>query len=55
MYCWIVFLLLAIILWFILPQSSQSERKTFNVSGIEPYKNDQSDIQFTNAEFKFYT
>jgi len=52
MYCWIVFLLLAIILWFMLPQS---ERKTFSVSGIEPYENEQSEIQFTNAEFKFYT
>jgi hypothetical protein len=47
----VTLLLIAILLWFI---TSRDSKKVVVVPGQELYKNEPSQIQFTNAEFKFY-
>ena len=48
----IVVLLLLLLFWFMIPAAPT---KTVRVlPGAEPYENEPSAIQFTNAEFKFY-
>ena len=49
----VVVLLLLLLFWFMILTSSPT--KTVRVlPGAEPYENEPSAIQFTNAEFKFY-
>ncbi len=48
----ILVLLLVLLMWFL--SQSQSRSKPM-LQGAEPYKNKKSEIQFPNAEFKFYT
>ena len=49
----ILVLLLLLLMWFLI-RPSQSSSKPM-LQGAEPYKNKKSQIQFPNAEFKFYT
>jgi len=49
----LVILLVVLLMWFMLPRKPESARFAV-LPGAEPYKNEQSDIQFPNAEFKFY-
>jgi hypothetical protein len=50
----VTLLLIAILLWFINSRHTADPRKVLVVPGQELYKNEPSQIQFTNAEFKFY-
>jgi len=45
-------LLVILLLWFMFPK--QAKKAVMIVPGEEMYKNEPSQIQFTNAEFKFY-
>ncbi len=49
----IVLLLVLLLIWFMFPRQAKSVKLTV-LPGAEPYKNEPSKIQFTNAEFKFY-
>ena len=49
----IIVLLLLLLFWFMLPSSTPARTATM-LPGSEPYENEPSAIQFTNAEFKFY-
>ena len=50
----VTLLLIAILLWFINSRQAGDSKKVFVVPGQELYMNEPSQIQFTNAEFKFY-
>ncbi len=49
----VIVLLLLLLFWFMIPTSPT--RTVRVLPGAEPYENEPSAIQFTNAEFKFYT
>ena len=49
----IIVLLLLLLFWFMIPTSAPA-RTVRMLPGAEPYENEPSEIQFTNAEFKFY-
>ena len=48
----ILVLLLLLLFWFMIPAAPT--RTVRVLPGAEPYENEPSAIQFTNAEFKFY-
>ena len=50
MHQFIVLLLVLLLFWYVTP----APRPPVMLAGIEPYRNEPSAIQFTNAEFKFY-
>lgn len=50
----LLLLLLLLLFWFMIPTSMGVARPPVLLTGAEPYKNEPSSIQFTNAEFKFY-
>ena len=51
----IIVLLLLLLFWFMIPTSASAPARTVRMlPGAEPYENEPSAIQFTNAEFKFY-
>jgi hypothetical protein len=51
----VLLLLLLLLFWFMIPTStSTTARPSVLLPGAEPYENEPSRIQFTNAEFKFY-
>jgi hypothetical protein len=47
----LILLLIILLIWFMMPAPPRTIRV---LPGAEPYKNEPSQIQFTNAEFKFY-
>lgn len=49
----ILVLLFLFFIWFLISQGQSSSKPI--LQGAEPYKNKKSEIQFPNAEFKFYT
>jgi hypothetical protein len=49
----ILVLLILVVMWFLI-NKGQPDSKPM-LQGVEPYKNKKSEIQFPNAEFKFYT
>ncbi len=53
MHALFVLLLVLLLFWFMFPRKPESVRLAM-LPGAEPYKNESSKIQFTNAEFKFY-
>ena len=48
----VVVLLLLLLFWFMIPTAPTGTIRV--LPGAEPYENEPSAIQFTNAEFKFY-
>ena len=53
MHAVLILLLVLLLFWVVFPRKPESVRLAM-LPGAEPYKNEPSRIQFTNAEFKFY-